>query len=262
MDLKNCLNKAKKEKYAIGQFNFSTLDQLRGILKAAQLAKKPVILGVSEGELAYLGLEETVALVEISKMKYNVSAFLNLDHGKNLDLIKRAVDYGFSAVHFDGSDLALEKNIEYAKKIAEYAHKKNVLAEGEIDAIGKGRITSLTEAEKFISETGVDNLAVAIGSVHGFDRKVKLDFKRLKELNENLAVFLVLHGGSGIPDVSVKKAIKYGVVKININTELRMAWKDSLVKSLKNKEIKPYNILPKVEQAVQKKVEQKLRLFS
>ena len=273
--LKDILNKAKKEKRAIGQFNFSTLEQLRGILRASSEAETPVILGTSEGELAYLGLEEVVALVEISKIKYQtsrsapcnssgikkVSAFLNLDHGKNLSLIKKAVDYGFSAVHFDGSGLPLEKNIEYAKKIVEYAHKKNVLVEGELDAIKKEKITLLSEAERFVKETGIDSLAVAIGNVHGYDRKVRIDFERLKEFNKKLAVFLVLHGGSGIPDASIKKAIKLGIVKININTELRMAWKQGLVKALRDKEIKPYNILPKVEQAVQKKVEQKLNLF-
>jgi tagatose 1,6-diphosphate aldolase GatY/KbaY len=262
MTLKQVLKNAKKNKSAVGQFNFSTLDQLRGILKAAQAAKKPVILGTSEGELNYLGLEEVVALTEISKIKYNVFAFLNLDHGKNPDLIKRAVDYGFSAVHFDGSDLALEKNIEYAKKIVEYAHKKNVLVEGELDAIGGGRITSLEEAERFIKETGADSLAIAIGNRHGYYKDVELNFKKLEEINKKLNTFLVLHGGSGIPDASIKKAIKYGIVKININTELRMVWKQNLVKSLKSKEIKPYNILPKIEQAVQKKVEQKLKLFN
>jgi len=262
MTLKQILKDAKKNKYAIGQFNFSTLDQLKGILRASSEAETPVILGTSEGELAYLGLEEAVALVEISKIKYKVSAFLNLDHGKNLSLIKKAVDYGFSAVHFDGSGLPLEKNIEYAKKIVEYAHKKNVLVEGELDAIKKGKITLLSEAERFVKETGIDSLAVAIGNVHGYDRKVRLDFERLKEFNKKLAVFLVLHGGSGIPDASIKKAIKLGIVKININTELRMAWKQSLIKILKSREIKPYNILPKIEWAVQKKVEQKLKLFN
>jgi len=262
MNLKDYLNKAKKEKRALGQFNFSTLDQLRGILKAGRKTEKPLILGLSEGELTYLGLEETIALVEISKMKYRVSAFLNLDHGKNLNLIKKAVDYGFSAVHFDGSDLILEKNIEYAKKIVEYAHKKNVLVEGEIDSIGKGKITKVYEAERFVNETGVDSLAIAIGSVHGWGKKEKLDFERLKEINKKLAVFLVLHGGSGIAEASIKKAIKLGITKININTELRMVWKQNLVKTLKSKEIKPYKILPGVERAIQKKVEQKLKLFT
>lgn len=261
MTLKDYLNKAKREKWAIGQFNFSTLEQLRGILDAAQKLRSPVILGASEGELGYLGLEEVIALVEIAKTKYRVNAFLNLDHGKNLDLIKRAVDYGFSAVHFDGSGLPLEKNIEYAKKVVEHGHKKGVLVEGEIEDIKEENLTSTVQTEKLIKETKIDSLAIAIGNVHGMCRDVKLNFQRLKEINKKTKAFLVLHGGSGILDNQIKKAIKLGIVKINVNTELRLAWKMSLLGALKNKEIKPYKILPKVKEAVQKKVEEKIRLF-
>jgi len=262
MTLKDYLNKAKKEKWAIGQFNFPTIEQLRGILVAAHGMKSPVILGTSEGESKFLGLEEILALVEISKMKYNVSAFLNLDHGKDLDYIKKAIDFGYSAVHFDGSDLPLEKNIRYAKKVVEYAHKKGVLVEGELDSIKKQSSTSLKEAEKFIKETKVDSLAIAIGNVHGMHKNPKLDFERLKEINNRVNSFLVLHGGSGIPNVQIRKAIKFGIVKININTELRLAWKRTLAKSLKAQEIKPYKILPKVQKAVQEKVEEKIKLFN
>ena len=262
MMLKDYLRKAQKQGFAIGQFNFSTIEQLRGILAAAHGMKSPVILGTSEGESKFLGLEEILALVEISKMKYNVSAFLNLDHGKDLDYIKKAIDFGYSAVHFDGSDLPLEKNIRYAKKVVEYAHKKGVLVEGELDSIKKQSSTSLKEAEKFIKETKVDSLAIAIGNVHGMHKNPKLDFERLKEINNRVNSFLVLHGGSGIPNVQIRKAIKFGIVKININTELRLAWKRTLAKSLKAQEIKPYKILPKVQKAVQEKVEEKIKLFN
>jgi len=260
--LKKILKDAQKGKYAIGQFNFSTLEQLRGILEAAKKTKTPVILGTSAGELDYLGLEEVVALVEISKVKYGVSAFLNLDHGKNIDMVKRAIDYGFSAVHFDGSSLPLEKNIEYVKTIVEYAHKKGVLVEGEVEAIGKLRSqASLKELERFVKETGVDSLAISMGNIHGMHKNVKLDFKRLKEVKKNINSFIVLHGGSGISKSQIKKAIKYGVVKINVNTETRIIWKKSFLKSLKKKEIKPYKIVPIVERAIQKKVVEKINLF-
>ena len=258
--LKEILKKAQKGKYAIGQFNFSTLDQLRGILAGAKNLQAPIILGTSEGELNYIGLEEAVALVEISKNKYGVKAFLNLDHGKNLDLIKKCVDYGFSAVHFDGSTLPLEKNTEYAKTIVEYAHKKGVLVEGEIESIGQEGQVSLEDVEKFIRETGVDSIALSVGNIHGMHKKVKLDFKRLKEVSK-IKSFIVLHGGSGISRSQIRKAIKLGVVKININTELRVAWKQGFLKVLKEKEIKPYKIVPIVEKNVQKKVEEKIKLF-
>ncbi len=257
--MKKALKKAQKGKYAIGQFNFSTLVQLRAILDAAKKLKAPVILGTSQGELKYLGLEEVIALVEISKNKYGLKVFLNLDHGSDLKLIKKCVDYGFSAVHFDGSSLPLEKNTEYAKTIVQYAHKRGVLVEGELDAIGGKGLTSLIEAKRFVKETGVDSLAVAIGNVHGI-KKVKLDLSRLKDICK-VKAFIVLHGGSGISGDQIKKAIKLGVVKINVNTELRIAWKEGLKKALKGGEIKPYKIMPFVQEAIQKKVEEKIKLF-
>ncbi|MBU2545398.1 class II fructose-bisphosphate aldolase [Patescibacteria group bacterium] len=264
--LKEVLKKAQENKYAIGQFNFSTLDQLRGILAGAKNLQAPIILGTSEGELNYIGLEEVVALVEISKNKSaswrrgSAPIFLNLDHGRDLNLIKKCVDYGFSAVHFDGSDLPLEKNTEYAKKIVRYAHKKGVLVEGEIESIGQEGQVSLEDIEKFVKETGVDSIAPSVGNIHGMHKKVKLDLKRLKEVSK-INSFIVLHGGSGISRLQIKKAIKLGVVKININTEIRLIWKQNFLKALKKKEIKPYKIISVVEKAIQKKVEEKIKLF-
>ena len=152
MTLKDYLRRAQRQKFAIGQFNFSTVEQLRGILDAAERMKTPVILGTSEGESKFLGLKEILALVEISKMKYKVPVFLNLDHGKDLDYIKKAIDFGYSAVHFDGSGLSLEKNMKYAKKVVEYAHKKGVLVEGEIDSIKEKSLTSTDKAERFLEQ--------------------------------------------------------------------------------------------------------------
>lgn len=276
MTLKDYLKKAQRQKFAIGQFNFSNLEQLRGILAAAQKTKSPVILGTSEGESKYLGLKEIVTLVEISKMKYRIPAFLNLDHGKNSEWLKKAIDFGYSAVHFDGSGLPFKENIKCAKKIVEYAHKKGVLVEGELGylrgeskihtekaIIKKDDLTSPEDVERFVKKTGVDSLAIVIGNIHGiYSEKPKLDFERLKKINKKTNAFLVLHGGSGIPGVQIRKAIKSGIVKININTELRLAWKRALIKSLKTQEIKPYKILSKAQEAVQKKVEEKLKLFN
>ena len=276
MELKNYLKKAQREKWAIGQFNFSTLEQLRGILAAVSKTKSLVILGTSEGESRFLGLEEILALVEISKMKYKIPAYLNLDHGKDLKWIKKAVDFGYSSIHFDGSGLSFKKNIEYTKKIVNYAHKKGVLVEGELGYIGgeskynrkkaiikKEDLTLPEQVFEFVEKTKVDNLAVAIGNLHGiYQGAPKLDFERLKEINKKTRAFLVLHGGSGIPKAKIKKAIKLGIVKININTELRMVWKKSLEKNLSWQEIKPYKILPSVQDSIQKKVEEKINLFS
>ncbi len=276
-ELKYYLRKAQKEKWAVGQFNFSTIEQLRGILAAAREKRSPVILGTSESEGKFLGLKETIALVEISKIKYQIPAFLNFDHGKDLKWTKQAIDYGYPAVHFDGSELSLEENIKYAKKIVEYARKKNVLVEGElgylrgesrvhkqIAKIKKEDLTSPQEVVRFTKKTKVDSLAIVIGNIHGiYVRMPKLDFERLKEINKKTNAFLVLHGGSGISNEEIKKAIKLGIVKININTELRVVWKNSLENSFKRKpqEIKPYKILAQVQTAVQKVVEEKIKLF-
>ena len=277
MKLKNYLKKAQKQKWALGQFNFSTIEQLRGILAAAQKTKSPVILGTSEGESKFLGLEEVLALVEISKMKYKVSAFLNLDHGKDLNWIKKTIDFGYPAVHFDGSGLSLKENIRRTKKIVDYAHKKGVLVEGELGYIGgesmphkkkaiikKEDLTFPEQVSEFVKKTKVDSLAIAIGNIHGiYAGRPKLDFKRLKEIEKKTKVFLVLHGGSGISETEIKKAVKFGIVKININTELRVAWKKSLEESLREKQkgIKPYKVLPQVQKSIQEKVEEKINLF-
>jgi len=277
VDLKDYFRKAQKEHWAIGQFNFSTIEQLRAILAAAEKLKSPVILGTSEGESKFLGLRESIALVEISKTKWQVPAFLNLDHGKDLNQLKKAIDFGYPAVHFDGSKLPLEKNIKYTKKIVDYAHKRGVLVEGELGYIAgesilhketakikKEDLTSLEQVSQFVKKTKVDSLAIAIGNIHGIYVKMpKLDFERLKEISKKTNAYLVLHGASGVAKGEIKEAIKCGIVKININTELRQAWRKFLEKTLKtkSKQVKPYKILPQVEGAVQKVVEEKVKLF-
>lgn len=261
MELKDYFKKAQKEKWAIGQFNFSTLEQLKGIFGAAKKMKSPIILGTSEGELKFLGIKEAIALVEILKSTYKVPAFLNLDHGKDAKLIKKVIDFGYEAVHFDGSSLSIEKNLKYIKKITETAHKKNIIVEGEIDEIGNKKICSLEEIMFFLEKSRVDSLAIGLNNVHGFYKNVKLNFERLKEARSKTDTFLVLHGGSGIPNSQIKKAIKLGIVKININTEIRMAWRQGVDFGLKGGEIKPYKVLPKSQEYVQKKVEEKIKLF-
>lgn len=275
MNLREVLEQAHKEGGAIGQFNFSAWEQLQGILKSAGENDQAVIIGTSGGESHFLGLEQARALVNAGKEKFDVDAFLNLDHGKKLDWVKSAVDAGYDAVHFDGSDLDFEENIEKTKEVVEYA-PTDVLVEAELgyltgkSASHKGKIeikkdnlTSPDQVKKFVEETEVDSLAIAIGNVHGvYAEMPDLDLQRLKEIEEESSAFLVLHGGSGVPDHDIKKAIERGIVKINVNTELRLAWKESLTKALKKDSIKPYNLLPEVEQAVKEKVNHKIKLFN
>jgi len=271
MNLRYYLKRAQKEGWALGQFNFSTLEQLKGIILAAKKLRAPIILGTSEKESKFFGLKESLALIKIAKVEHQIPLFLNLDHSKDLDWLKKAIDLKYELIHFDGSELSLDKNIKFAKKIVEEAHKKEVLVEGEVGylrekttKIKKKDLTKPEEVKKFVEETLVDSLTISIGNIHGIVSSMpKLDFERLKEIRKKTNAFLVLHGGSGISKIQIKKAIKLGIVKININTELRLAWRKFLEKSLRKniKEIRPYKILPKVSEEIEKIVTEKIKLF-
>jgi ketose-bisphosphate aldolase len=271
-NLKYYFKKAQKGKWAIGQFNFSNAETLKAIIQAAKKLKSPVILGTSEGESKFFGLRQAVALANSYREKVKVPLFLNLDHGKSFSYIKKAVDAGYDTVHFDGSRLNLSRNVRIAKRVVGYARRKKVLVEGEVGAIGealgrKGILTDPLEAKRFITETKVDSLAVAVGNLHGIRLKginPKLDLKRLREIKKKTGSFpLVLHGGSGTPRKDTKEAIKSGIVKVNINTDLRIAYTKALKKVLKKKpgENTPYKYLPAAAAAVQKVVEEKIKLF-
>ncbi len=272
--------KAQKEGWAIGQFNFSTLEILRAIFQAAKNLNSPIIIGTSEGESKFIGPAEAVALLKVFRGKFNVPVFLNLDHGNSLEYIKEVVDLGYDCVHFDGSKLPLEENIKKTKEVVKYAHKKNILVEGEVGIIAGGSVvhkekmeikeedlTNPDQALEFIKQTGVDILAVNIGTFHGIEVSginPHINIQRLKEIRGKIGdIPLVLHGGSGTPDEDIKEVIKLGIVKININTELRKAFADTFRKTLQEnpEEIVPYKILPPVIEAVQKVTEEKIKLF-
>jgi len=272
--IKNYLKKAQKEKWALGQFNFSTLEILRAIILAAEKLQSPVILGTSENECKFLGLKQTIALVNSFKEEFKIPIFLNLDHGKSLDLLKESIKLGYDIVHFDGSKLPLKENIKITKEIVKIAHKKGVLVEGEVGVIQsvkefsktKDSLTKPLEAYQFIKETKVDLLAINVGNLHGISKTGKnppLDLQRLKEIKEKTKnISLVLHGGSGTLEKDIRAAINLGIVKVNINTELRLAFTENLRKALKErKEFIPYKYLPVAILAVQKVVEKKIKLF-
>ena len=271
MTLLNYFKKAQEEHWAIGQFNFSTISQLKGIIEAAKKMKSPIILGTSEGESNFLGLEQAVALKGVFQKETSLPIFLNLDHGKSFEYLKTACDSGYQTVHFDGSEMPIEKNIEKTKEVVKYAKDLGILVEGEVGIIGEiskgGNLTDPEEAEKYIKETGIDSLAVSIGNFHGVVVKGKnprINLERLEKIRERTGnIFLVLHGGSGTPEKDIKRAIELGVVKVNINTELRLAYTNTLKKVLEENpgEIKPYKQLPEVVGAVQKVVEEKIKLF-
>lgn len=279
--IKYYLQKAKKEQWAIGQFNFSDFTQMKAIVTAAGKTKSPIILGTSEGESKFFGLQEAVALRDVLRKKTGMPIFLNLDHGKSFEYLKEAIDAGYDAVHFDGSKLPLEENIKITKEVVKYAKKKGVLVEGEVGRVGNDAsklyaekfeikeedLTKPGDAFRYVKETKVDSLAVSIGNFHGIeisgiDPNLRLDV--LKKIKEAIGeIPLVLHGGSGTPEDDIKEAIKLGIVKINVNTELRLAFSGNLRRFLNNnpEEIAPYKFLADAKNSVEKLTVLKINLF-
>lgn len=286
MIAKEWFGRARKEGFAIGAFNIDSLEIFKAVVLAAEAKRSPVMVEFSPGEVGYFGLKNVIDLTVNARAETQLPILLNLDHGKpRLDVLK-AIQLSedgssFDNVHFDGSDLDLEENIKYTVDIVEEAHKKNILVEGEINKVGgssavhdeevdleevKKTYTKVDEAKRFVTETGVDILAPVIGNMHGtFPVQPDLDIELLKKIKEAVGeTFLALHGGSGIPAVQVQQAIKEGgIVKINVNTELRATYKQALEEKLGEKpdEYKIYDLMPDVIRAVAAVVEEKIEVF-
>ena len=276
------MKKAQKGKYAVGQFNVSTDEQLRAIVEVAKDLKSPIIIGTSEGERKFLGAKQAVALVKTWQEETNLPIILNADHCKSFESAKEVVDVGYSAVHFDGSGLDFEENIKITKQVVDYAKEKNpnILVEGELGYLRGGSdihkektdikeedLTKPEQAKEFVRRTGVDSLAVVVGNIHGIELSMKnppLFLDRLGEIQKAVpSTLLVLHGGSGTPEEDIKKAIQLGAVKININTELRIAYSDALEEEIKEHpdEVRPYKILAPAVSAMKEIVREKIKLF-
>ena len=272
--------KAQENKYAIGAFNISNLEQTKAIIQAAQKLQSPVIISTSEGESKFIGKKQIKAIIDVYRQETGLPIILHLDHGKSFEVIKEAVEAGYDSVHFDGSELSFEENVEITKKIVDFAGEKGVKnIEGEIGylrgessvqeavEIKEEDLTDPKQALEFIEKTGVDSLAIAIGNIHGVFKSSQnphLFLDRLEKIYARVGdKFLVLHGGSGTPEEDIKKAIQLGIVKINVNTKLRVAYTSSLKKTLQDNpnQTTPYKIMPPVIEAVQKVVEEKIKLF-
>lgn len=275
------LKKAQKNRYAVGQFNVSTDEHIKAIVIAAKDLRSPVIIGTSEGERKFIGTKQAVALVRVWQKEAGLPIILNADHCKTFESAKQAVDAGYSAVHFDGSGLPFKENVKVTKQVVDYAKQKNpkLLIEGELGYL-RGEsvvhkkvkvkpedLTDPEQAKEFIEKTGVDSLAIVVGNIHGVETDLKnppLHLDKLREIQQAIPkTFLVLHGGSGTPDEDIKKAIKLGIVKININTELRIAYSEELEETIKEypEEVKPYKILAPAVEAMKEVVEEKIDLF-
>src|SRR5581483_4058955 len=256
------IQKAYTDHWAIGQFNFSTFEQVKGIVAAAQKLKSPIILGTSEGESKFVGLQEAIAMRDVLRKKTGLPIFLNLDHGKSPEYLQQAIEAGYDMIHFDGSKLSLEENMRISKEVVAFAKKKNVVVEGEVgrfstDAsrlytekfeIKEENLTKPTEVQQYLAVAKVNLLAVSVGTFHGIDVtgvSPHIRLERLQEINSAGNIPLVLHGGSGTPEEDIKAAIERGIAKININTETRLAFTNTLKKTLaaNPSEITPYKYL-------------------
>lgn len=277
---KNWFEKARSEGFAIGAFNAANLETIKAIVSTAAKLKAPVMIEASDGEVRYIGKKQLVALVRVYEQEAGIPILLNLDHAPTKESVLEAIDAGFDYVHFDGSKLPYEENVRITTELAARAHAKGILIEGEMDAITGSSADHTKEdvsayqdtalfsdperAKAFVEATGVDTFASFVGNAHGlYQTEKRIDVGRLRAIRLALpATFLSLHGGSGIPDEDIRTAIADGVVKINVNSELRITFRNALRKAItESDEVAIYKLMPPVIKAVQMVIAAKIQLF-
>lgn len=275
VNLNQMLKKAKEEHYAVPHFNINNLEWTKFILEECNELNVPVILGVSEGAVKYMGSYLVVAdMVKalVKSLNIKIPVCLHLDHGSSLESCISAIDAGFSSVMIDGSSLPLEENIKITKEVVSYAHERGISVEAEVGHIGttEDNMTkeetnaTLEDCQILYENTDIDALAAALGSVHGFYKKeANLDFETMELINKSLPVPLVLHGGTGIPDDKIRMAISKGISKININTELQSVWSKAVRKYLlENEDVyDPRKIISSGESAMKERISEIVTLF-
>ena len=226
------VKKAQEGGYAVPAFNAENLEMLQGIIRAAEELSSPVIVQTTTPTVAYIGGTMMAAMVKTAAEHASVPVALHLDHCASIDGVKAAIEAGYSSVMFDGSKLSFEENVRLSKTAADLAKLAGVTLECELGKVGgkednvsaEASYTDVDEARSFVKQTNVDILAIAIGTAHGFYKgEPKLDFDRIASIREATGVPLVLHGGSGVPEESVRRAISLGMCKVNFATELRFA---------------------------------------
>lgn len=295
---KELLDAAKAGAYAVGAFNINNMEFVQAITGAAAEMRSPAILAVSEGAIKYAGLEYIVELVRLAARTHDIPVSLHLDHGKDMDVIQGCIDGGFTSVMIDGSHLPFEENIAVTKEVVERAGSKGVSVEGELGRLAgiednvsvaerDAILTDVKEAVTFVERTGVDSLAIAVGTSHGaykFKGEANLAFDRIEEIAAEIPVPLVLHGASGVnqkhvalanefgaalkgakgvPDEAIVQAVKLGICKVNIDTDMRIAFLAAVRQSLAEKpeNIDPRKYLGAGRDAVAKVVQTKVKLF-
>ncbi len=277
VSMKEMLIKANKEKYAVAQFNINNLEWTIAILDTVEELKAPVILGVSGGAAKYMGgFKTVVGMVKglIASKGYTVPIAIHLDHGASFELCKEAIDAGFTSVMIDGSHLPFEENVAVTKKVVDYARLQPnyISVEAELGSIGGEEDDVIAdtmyadpdECLELVKRTKIDTLAPALGSVHGvYKGEPKLGFDEMEVINKLIGLPLVLHGGSGIPDFQIQKAIARGTSKINVNTECQQEFNRVLREVIiaKPNEYDPRKLLGPAKQGIVDVVKAKCKVF-
>jgi fructose-bisphosphate aldolase class II len=269
------LKRAEQEEYAVGAFNVNNMEIVQAIAEAAEKERAPVIMQASQGAIKYAGLNYIIELAKTAAESCSVPIALHLDHGTSFEQVIQCIRGGFSSVMYDGSKLPLEQNIEMTLKVLEIARACGVSVEAELGKIvgteddvfvneRDSMFTDPHEAETFVVKAKVDALAVAIGTAHGhYKGEPKLDFERLARIRSLTGVPIVLHGGSGVPDDAVKKAITLGVRKVNIDTSIREAFVNRLKEEISRnpKEIDQRKLLGPAKDAAVEIIRDRIRVF-
>ncbi len=269
------LKKAEAGNYAVGAFNCNNMEIIQAIIDAATQENAPVIVQASQGAIKYAGLDYIVALTKIAAANSPVPVALHLDHGTSFEQAIQCIHGGFTSVMIDGSKLPLQENIALTNRVLDVARAVGVSVEAELGKISgteddifvhdkEALFTEPEEALEFVNATGVDALAIAIGTAHGqYKGEPKLDFERLKKIKALVNMPIVLHGSSGVPDEAIKEAVALGVNKINIDTNIREAFVAGAKEALaaNPNEIDPRKILGPAKLKMTEIIREKIRLF-
>lgn len=242
LSTRQMLLNAQKDNYAVPAFNIHNMETLEVVIETAAEMGSPVIIAGTPSTITYAGPEYIIAMAEVAAAKHNIPISIHLDHFENINEIKHNIDLGFKSCMIDASKMEFEKNIATVKEVVDYAHRFDVTVEAELGKLGgqeddlvidekDAMYTNPNDATEFVRRTGIDSLAVAIGTAHGlYSGEAKLDFERLKEIREKVNVPLVLHGASDVPDELVKKAISLGICKVNVATDLKIPFSNAIKK--------------------------------
>ena len=240
LSTRQMLLNAQRDGYAVPAFNIHNLETLQVVVDTAVEMRSPVIIAGTPSTIEYAGAEYINAMAEVAAHKYDIPIAIHLDHFEDVEAIKRNIDIGFKSCMIDASKLEFEKNIAKVKEVVAYAHKFDATVEAELGKLGgqeddlivdekDAMYTNPNDAAEFVKRTGIDSLAVAIGTAHGlYKGEPKLDFERLKEIRSKVEVPLVLHGASDVPDELVMKAISLGICKVNVATDLKIPFSGAL----------------------------------